>query len=792
MRSTRLSWMAAILLAAAPAAAQTPTPPPTPTPAPAPSPTPAPTDGPDTAAPAPAPSPSPTPTPSPAPAPDATADATAPGAATTTDGTETKTDDDSIDLGLTGETVFLSDSVVSVTRDAHDPFDVPVATDVVDRQQIEQHRATMATDLVRDLPGVWANGSGFVNTTPNLRGTIGNQTLLMIDGVRINTAQAFSGPNSFFQTMDLEDIDHIEIVRGPGSVAWGTDALGGTLHVFTKAPPEWATDGGTNRTARFAASFGSVDMTQRYRAEVGVAGERVRGQVGVTTMDRGDLKSAGANGILSPSSYRERAIDARIDVKPRPDQVLTFSLQDHENDDIEQYEISLQRPQVTDSLRRLGLVKWVAADPAHGVRRLEAWAALQQQGSTGTQINNGTEQVTGTLTASLDVQATSNVTSKADITYGVHAHRDTAESVNTNGAAARTRSFPDSAWLDMAAFATGELRPHPRLSILAGARVDLYKLDTDPDMQSVPNGLTLADLDVHSTSVAPTGSLGVVAHATPWLNVVGSVSRGFRAPNISDQVSSGPNRQSYAYPSTGLSPETDLDFEGGVKVRREKVSGSITGYYLKINDLIQSVRRKPDDDTDCVDIDMDGMCDPNEFITVKENVGKAHIAGAELEAAAEVAPHLTVSAVGTWNTGHDDTGDQALTFNIPMNGTLTVRYAPERYYVEGWLRGVAPVGADEIQCSRVQSDAGYHTDPRDVNSPLIGTLQVMTVDGKAVCTGEFPGYALAGLRGGARLTSNVNLDVSLNNLTNTAYRDKDARFDGPAFGVFGTLTVHEK
>ena len=746
MTSSRLAWMAAILLAAAPASAQ-PLPP--------------------------------------VPADAGSADASNDASADAGDATD-------LDLGLVGETVFLSDSVVSVTRDARDPFDTPVATDVVDREQIERRRGTMATDLVRDLPGVWANGSGFVNTTPNLRGTIGNQTLLMIDGVRINTAQAFSGPNSFFQTMDLEHIDHIEIVRGPGSVAWGTDALGGTLHVFTKAPPDWATDGETRRTARLAGSFGTVDLTQRYRAEIGVAGTRVRGQVGVTTMERGDLKSAGDLGILSPSSYRERALDGRLDVRPTPAQVLSLTFQDHRNDDIEQYEISLQRPQVTDSMRRLGLLKWTAAEPVRGVRRLEAWVALHQQGSVGTQINNGTEQVTRTVTASLDVQATSGLGRKADLTYGVHAHQDRAHSVNTNRLAPRTRGFPDSTWLDLAAFATGEVRPHPRLSILAGGRVDLYQLDTDPDMESVPNGLTLADLDVHDTSVAPTGSLGLVAHATPWLNVVASVSRGFRAPNISDQVSSGPNRQSYAYPSTGLSPETDVDFEGGVKVRRNRLSGSVTAYYLKIDDLIQSVRRAPDDPTDCVDIDMDGTCDPNEFVTVKQNVGEAHLAGAEFELAVEVAPHLTVSAVGTWNTGHDDTGDQALTFNIPMNGTLTVRYAPRRYHVEAWLRGVAPMDASELQCSRVQSDAGYHVDPRDVNSPLIGTLQVMTVDGKAVCSGEYPGYALAGLRGGAELTPNVGLDLSLTNLTNTAYRDKDARFDGPAFGVFATLTVHEQ
>ena len=756
-------WIAALLIAA-PAAAQTPPEQQQPPPVPAPE---------EPAPEAPAPE---APPPAPAPA-DAGVDATAADPTTT-------------DEPQFGEDIVIQDTVVSVTRDARDPFDTPVATSVVGRAQIEARRNTTATDLVRDLPGVWANGSGFINTTPNLRSTIGNQTLIMIDGVRINTAQAFSGPNSFFQTLDLENMDHLEIVRGPGSVAWGTDALGGAVHVFTKAPPDWSDDG-LNRTARLAASFGTVDQLQRYRAEVGAAGSRVRGQVGVTSMERGDLESAGDLGILSPSSWRSRAVDARLDVKVAPRHVLTFMVQDHHNDDIQQYEISLQRPQVGEAVRRLGLVKWVADRPFDGVRRAEAWGYVHQQSSVGTQINNGTEQTTDVVTVALDAQATSGLGTKADLTYGLHLHRDAAESLNTNRVAPRTRGFPTSTWLDVAGFATGEVRVHPRLSVLAGARLDVYKLDTDPDEASVPSGLTLEELDVHDTSVAPTGSLGLVGHATPWLNVVASVSRGFRAPNISDQVSSGPNRQSYAYPSVGLSPETDLDFEGGVKVRHDRFSGSVTGFYLRIDDLIQSVRRDPDDPMDCVDIDGDMTCDPNEFITVKENVGKAHIAGAELEASVELVPHLTASVVGTWNTGRDDTGDQALTFNIPTNGTVTLRYAPKRFYVEGWVRGVAPIDASELQCSRVQSDAGYHVDPRDVSSPLVGTLAIMTVDGKAVCSGEYPGYALAGLRAGGHVSSSVDVDVSVNNVTDAAYRDKDARFDGPGFGVFATLTVHD-
>ena len=98
-------------------------------------------------------------------------------------------------------------------------------------------------EQLRDTPGIWG-GEGFVYSTPVIRGLTGNQTLVLVDGVRMNTATAFGGDNRVFQMFDVDSLERIEVVRGPSSVMWGTDVLGGAIQVFTKSGPAWVDPGG--------------------------------------------------------------------------------------------------------------------------------------------------------------------------------------------------------------------------------------------------------------------------------------------------------------------------------------------------------------------------------------------------------------------------------------------------------------------------------------------------------------------------------------------------------------------
>lgn len=107
---------------------------------------------------------------------------------------------------------------------------------VIDREQIEARQATFAVDLLRDVPGFAVSQSGSIGaqTQIRVRGSEANQLLVLIDGIEANDP---AGNDEFaFQDLTTWDVERIEVVRGPQSALWGSDALAGVVNVITRQP----------------------------------------------------------------------------------------------------------------------------------------------------------------------------------------------------------------------------------------------------------------------------------------------------------------------------------------------------------------------------------------------------------------------------------------------------------------------------------------------------------------------------------------------------------------------------
>lgn len=127
----------------------------------------------------------------------------------------------------------LAPLVVTPTDTAQAPQQVNASTTIISRQQIEDSGAQTLDELLVGVPGVSiANTGGYGKQTGLfMRGTEPRQTLVLIDGVRINTATQGA---ALIQYIPLDQIDHIEIVRGPRSSLYGSDAMGGVIQIFTR------------------------------------------------------------------------------------------------------------------------------------------------------------------------------------------------------------------------------------------------------------------------------------------------------------------------------------------------------------------------------------------------------------------------------------------------------------------------------------------------------------------------------------------------------------------------------
>ena len=139
-----------------------------------------------------------------------------------------------VNASMAADDVYrLDDVVVTASRTAQTVDQALAAVTVITREEIERSQATSVQELIRRAPGVQVSGNGGLGaqTSVFIRGAASQQTLLLVDGQRVNSATAGVAE---LQYLNPDQIEKIEIVRGPGSSLYGADAVGGIIHVFTR------------------------------------------------------------------------------------------------------------------------------------------------------------------------------------------------------------------------------------------------------------------------------------------------------------------------------------------------------------------------------------------------------------------------------------------------------------------------------------------------------------------------------------------------------------------------------
>lgn len=203
--------------------------------------------------------------------------------------------DDAIVVSATGVEQSAAESGRSITS--------------IGRDEIEARQTVVLSDLLATTPGVSVTRNGGVGgvTTVRIRGAEGEQTLVLIDGVRVNDPSSPGGGYDFANLL-AGAIDRVEVLRGPNSVAWGSQAVGGVVNVITAR----ATEG---FAARGNAEYGSFE-TVNANAALSAGNEIVSGSLTAGYLDSAGI-SAAASGTEA-DGYRQYAASGRIEVAPTP------------------------------------------------------------------------------------------------------------------------------------------------------------------------------------------------------------------------------------------------------------------------------------------------------------------------------------------------------------------------------------------------------------------------------------------------------------------------------------------
>ncbi len=487
--------------------------------------------------------------------------------------------------------IIFDEIVITASRHEERKVDRPESIATLDSAGISLLSPSSAPDVLAIIPGVWMQKTNLGGGSPFIRGLTGYQTLILIDGIRLNNSTFRSGPNQYLNTIDPYIISRVEVVRGSGAVQYGSDAIGGTINIMTKSPRFGNTT--PSLTGRLHSKVLSSNMEYGGRTDLEYLSEKVWMYGGVSGKNMGNLKAGGQLGVLSPTGYKEGSVDIKAAVKIGKNGILTAGLQYLRQTDVPLYHKLVNGDFATylfdPQQRLLSYVKFHRTYSSKYFKNVRWMLTYQKsdeqrkkQRSSESEIVTDHDNVE-TLGASMEIH--SQPISFWNISTTIEWYVDWVNSATQikdemNGALQNIRGlYPDNSFYSNFAISSTHNFLFGPLKISPGLRFNLIQLKVEDPIFGVSN----------LKPTALIGNLGLVYRLNPNLNFVASLGTGFRAPNINDVSSLGIADFRYEIPNYNLNPEKSTHFDVGIKSLFEKLELSLQGYVIKLQGLIANV-----------------------------------------------------------------------------------------------------------------------------------------------------------------------------------------------------------
>ena len=637
-------------------------------------------------------------------------------------------------------TPVLDAIVVTGTRVEEPLQKVPMAVSRLDRQEIEQGNYRTTPEALSQLTGIMVQKTAHGHGSPFIRGLTGKEVLILIDGVRLNNSTFRFGPNQYLNTIDPSIIDHIEVVRGSGSVLYGSDALGGVINIITRKHRPTTQRPGPEGEVNLVYGSADDELTLRgiLEGDIGNYGALLGGGY----RDFGNLDAGGSLGEQPYTGYSEYHANAVVSQGGQTSG-WDLSLQHTHQNKVPRTDkfINSNESQVFDPQERTllawqwrGQPGWMVSD------RIQVNLSLQKQREvldrhkfSSTLFKHIEDEVT---TIGLGLQSDWQVTHEQLLTYGFEFYHDHIDShrqdTNLGIVTQEAGSFPNGSKYSMlGVYLQDEFDISDSDQIVAGIRYS--RANAKADLPS------FGPLDESYDDW--TGSLHWGHLITSGLRVYAGIAQGFRAPNLDDVAVLKSTNEGTDVPSPGLSSEKSLSYEIGIKADRPGWQGTADIFWTDFKDLID---RRPGTylGLTFIDDNGNGIQDPGEDDVVQKfNVGEAYIYGAELDGRLYLNPEWSVFGNLSWFRGENQTANEPLSRIPPARALLGARWEPAALWLEPFVELV---------------DGQHRLSARDKTDPRIPD-------------GGTPGYTTINLRGGWSQGPH-ELDVALNNLADRLYK----------------------
>lgn len=524
----------------------------------------------------------------------------------------------------------LDDVVVSASRWNQNKQDIPNKITTIVPRDIQLQNPQTAADLLGSSGEVFIQKSQQGGGSPMIRGFSTNRLLITVDGVRMNTAIFRSGNLQNVISLDPFATESAEILFGPGSVIYGSDAIGGVMSFQTLSPQLSLTDESLVKGTALAR-YSSANNEKTAHFDINVGWKKWALVTSFSNFNYGDLKM-GANGpddylrpfyverqngtdvvianpdplVQNPTGYEQTNLMQKVRFKPNSNWDLTYGLHYSATSNYSRYDrmIRTRRGLPRSAEWEYGPQIWLmnnltASHQGKGNLYDKMTVRLAHQFFEESRIDrdfNDSErrsriEKVNAYSANIDFEK--GLRNSTKLYYGVEAvYNDvnstgTDQNILTGDIVEGPARYPQSSWASYAFYSSIQHRFSPKMLVQAGARYNYFALDATFDTRFYPFPFETANI----SNGALTGSLGFVFNPEKDLTISTNLSTGFRAPNIDDAgkvFDSEPG--AVVVPNPNLGPEYAYNAEIGIaKVFNSILRLDITGFYTRLENAL--VRR---------------------------------------------------------------------------------------------------------------------------------------------------------------------------------------------------------
>ncbi|MEM6720750.1 MAG: TonB-dependent receptor [Bacteroidota bacterium] len=709
---------------------------------------------------------------------------------------------------LAKKTSELSQIVISVSKWQQDQKEIPKKVVSINSKEIIYSTPQTAADLLERSGKVFVQKSQLGGGSPMIRGFSTNRLLLSVDGVRMNNAIFRGGNVQNVISIDPFNVNNTEVILGPGSVIYGSDAIGGVMNFYTKTPRlSWSDETLISGNANLRYATANAEKTGHFDVNIGLKKWAFLTSVSYSDFDDLRMGSNGEDDYLRPEYVTTiNGQDAVVNnSNPRNQRFTGYNQLNLAqriklvSDDIWEFDLGLHYSTTSDYPRYDRLIEYRNETLRYGEwfygpqRWFMANFQTQKKGNNTYYDNvkftnayqrfgesrnkrlfqdpilNVTEENVDAISSSLDFEKRFNP--KIKTFYGLEyvynkVHSDGFDrNINTGEITDAAPRYPDGAtWQSMAAYASMEYKPHPKFILQSGLRYNHILIDADFDTTFFPFPFT----EANTNTGAFTGSIGFSWLPNKW-QITANIGTAFRAPNIDDigkVFDSEPG--SVIVPNPNLTPEHAYSAEFGIQ---KKIGNSFdlnfTAFYTLLDNAL--IRK---------DFNLNGETEiiyNGELSNVQaiQNASKVYTYGFEFGFAAKFDKWTKVTADFTIPRGEEEQADGTtvpLRHVSPIFGNVHFIYKNNRLKFDVFTNFNGSINFEDLAPTERNKAYLYATD--DNGNPFS------------------PSWVTFNAKSNFEINEKINVTAALENITDQRYRVYSSGISAPGRNLILSLNYN--